>query len=161
MQTKQDLEEWYSKPDQWGYFNNPEDERRLKNILNVAGWGKRVYRKAIDIGCGEGFITRHIPAEQIHGYDFAQNALNRLPPNVIPVTQPEGKYDLVLCTGVLYQQYDHEAIYNLIMQSAEKYIVIGGIESWLIQKNFGKQLYSMTFSYREFTQKVTLYEVGA
>jgi hypothetical protein len=159
MQSKHDLEDWYSQPDRWGYFNNPEDNNRLNNILYLLGLGKNKYNRAIDIGCGEGFITHHLPAEVIHGYDLSNNALSRLPQNVKSVTQPEGKYDLVLSTGTLYSQYDHESIYEIIMGCASEYILIGGISSWIIEKDFGTEIKSFAFPYREFTQKITLYHV--
>lgn len=159
MQSKEDLDYWYSAKDPWGYFDNPEDEKRLKKILYMLGWGKKEYEKALDIGCGEGFITQHIPAKIIHGLDISDNATSRLPSNVTSIKEIESKYDLVISTGTLYQQYDHEAIYNLIMRAASQYILIGGISDWLINKNFGKQIQFMVFPYREYTQKLTLYEL--
>ena len=159
MQSKQELEDWYSEPDRWGYFSNPEDAERLSKVMFMLGWGKRFYDRAIDIGCGEGFITKHLPAGIIHGIDLSNNALNRLPPNVQPVAEPQGKYDLVVSTGTLYQQYDHEAMYQQIMSCASQYILIGGISEWLIDKNFGRQIQTIIFRYREFNQKMTLYHV--
>jgi hypothetical protein len=157
MQSKQELEDWYSEPDRWGYFNSQEDMIRLKKILYMLGWGKKKYKRAIDIGCGEGFIAQHLPAEEIQGLDLSDNALSRLPANVIPVSEPQGKYDLVISTGTLYKQYDHEAIYKTIMSCASEFILIAGIEDWLIEYDFGVRLQFNVFSYREFTQKVSLY----
>lgn len=159
MQSKQELEQWYEEPDKWGYFSNEYDEIRLKNIIYMLGWGKKRYDRILDIGCGEGFITQHLPSEVIHGLDISDNAMGRLPSNVKPVSAPEGKYDLVVSTGTLYSQYDHEHIYNLIMQSASQYILIGGISDWLIEKNFGAEVQKMHFPYRQFTQKLSLYAV--
>lgn len=159
MQSKEELEDWYSQPDRWGYFHNPDDHIRLKNILSMLGWGKVNYDRAIDIGCGEGFITAHLPANEIHGLDLSNNALNRLPSHIKAVNRPEGKYDLVVSTGTLYTQYDHEAMYQLIKNCASEFILIGGISDWLIPKAFGKQLQVKEFRYREFIQKITLYAV--
>lgn len=161
MQTKQELEDWYSEKDRWGYFENPEDANRLKQILYLLGWGQKRYTRALDIGCGEGFITAHLPADEIHGLDLSDNALKRLPPSVNAVNSPLGKYDLVISTGTLYKQYDHESIYKTIIQSASKYILIGGISDWLINYDFGKQIHFHCFNYREFTQKLTLYDISA
>ena len=159
MQSKQELEDWYSQPDRWGYFSNPEDTKRLEKILFMLGWGKSHYKRAIDIGCGEGFVTTFLPADEIHGLDLSDNALARLPQNVIPVSAPQGKYDLVVSTGTLYQQYDHEGIYQMIMSCASEYILIAGISDWIINKEFGKQIQMSIFPYREFTQKMTLFHV--
>lgn len=159
MQSKQELENWYEEQDRWGYFSNPEDSNRLKEIISILGWGKLRYDRAIDIGCGEGFITAHLPATEIHGLDLSDNALTRLPSHIQPVAQPIGKYDLVVSTGTLYTQYNHEAMYQLIKTCASAYILIGGISDWLIPKDFGKQLQVKEFRYREYTQKLTLYGV--
>lgn len=156
IQSKEELENWYDQFDRWGYFENKDDAKRLQNIMQLIGDNK--YDKAIDIGCGEGFITQHLPANLIYGLDLSNNALNRLPSNVIGVNEPEGTYNLVVSTGTLYEQYDHEAIYNMIIKSAQSHILIGGIKEWLIDYNFGKIISTIEFPYREFTQKVTLYE---
>jgi hypothetical protein len=161
MQSKQELEDWYSEPDRWGYFRNPDDENRLKYILDTLKVGKPKYDRALDIGCGEGFVTQHLPATIIHGYDVANNALNRLPQNVLPCPSPFGKYDLVITTGTLYSQYDHETINKMILQYAEKYVLVAGIREWLINYSYGKELTTIIFPYREFTQKLTLYELEA
>ena len=84
----------------------------------------------------------------------------RFPANVIPVKEPIGKYDLVISTGTLYQQYDHEAIYKTIIEAASHHILIGGIKDWLIDYNFGKVIKTIEFPYREFIQKMTLYEIS-
>ena len=159
MQSKQELEDWYSEPDPWKYIDNVMDDIRLRNILKLLGWGKKRYDRAIDIGCGEGFITRHLPADEIHGLDLSDKAMSRLPPNVTPVSAPQGKYDLVISTGTLYKQYDHEAIYKLVMQSASRFILVGGIEDWLIDYDFKRRVQFSVFPYREFTQKLTLYDL--
>ena len=156
MQTKQELEDWYAKPDQWGYFTNPEDEKRRTLLLSMLDCGY-YYERALDVGCGEGYITEKIPAHTIHGLDLATNALARLPKNVIPVQKPHGQYDLVVSTGTLYAQYDHKAIYECIMDTAKEHILISGIGDWLIPYGFGTPLRTIKFPYREFEQHATLY----
>ena len=161
MQTKQELETWYQKEDPWEYKKNEDDKIRLKQILFTLGWGPRVYSRALDVGCGEGFVTSHIPAFEIHGLDLSLTAMSRLPGNVKAVTKPEGKYDLVISTGTLYKQYDHESIYKTIMEAASGYILIAGIEDWLVKYDFGKEIYHCATKYRhEYTQKITLYEIA-
>ena len=96
MQSKEELESWYDQPDRWGYFSSEEDTKRLKKLLSIL---PKKYHKAIDIGCGEGFVTRHLPADIISGMELSENAKMRLPANVIPVKEPIGKYDLVVSTG--------------------------------------------------------------
>jgi len=154
VQSKEDLERWYSQSDRWGYFHEPDDSIRLKNILRILDY----YEKAIDIGCGEGFITRHLPAREIFGVDISENAMSRLPENVTPLNEPNGKYDLVISTGTLYQQYNHKQIYDWVIASAKNHILIAGIKDWLVDYDFGMQLKTLEFKYREYTQKITLYK---
>lgn len=154
IQSKEDLERWYSQSDRWGYFHEPDDSIRLKNILRILDY----YDSAIDIGCGEGFITRHLPAKEIFGLDISENAMSRLPDNVTSVKVPNGKHDLVVSTGTLYQQYDHKQIYDWIVASAKHHILIAGIKDWLVDYHFGEVLKTLEFKYREYTQKITLYK---
>jgi len=156
MQTKQELEDWYEKPDQWGYFSNPEDEKRRTLLLSMLDCGY-YYERALDVGCGEGFITKEIPAYTIHGLDLSKNALSRLPRNVTPVDAPIGQYDLVVSTGTLYAQYDHKAIYETIMAAAADHILISGIGEWLIPYDFGHAVRTIKFPYRDYEQHATLY----
>lgn len=154
IQSKEDLERWYSQSDRWGYFHEPDDSIRLKNIIPILDY----YDSAIDIGCGEGFVTRHLPAKSIYGVDISDNAMSRLPDNVIAIKEPNGKHDLVVSTGTLYQQYNHKQIYEWVMASAKHHILIGGIKDWLIDYDFGEELKTLEFKYREYTQKITLYK---
>jgi len=157
MQTKEELEEWYDSHDPWGYETNKEDSIRLKKILSLLD---KKYHKALDIGAGEGFIARHLPADMISGIELSETAKSRFPANVVPIKEPIGQYDLVISTGTLYQQYDHKAIYDTIIKSATHHILVGGIKDWLINYDFGKEIKTIEFPYREFIQKITLYEVS-
>lgn len=163
MQTKLELEKWYDTEDPWGYRSNPEDIKRRKMIIDMLHrhMPSNGYQKAIDIGCGEGFITTQLPASSIHGIDLSDNALNRVPDNVIPVSIPNGLYDLVVSTGTLYPQYDHERINSYILSCRLHHVLIGGIKDWLLNYNYGKIIETIEFPYREFTQKLTLYEISA
>ena len=154
MQSKEELEEWYSVSDRWGYFHEPDDSIRLRNIIRMLD----TYESAIDIGCGEGFITRELPAKTIYGLDISENAMDRLPSNVIGIYEPNGKHDLVISTGTLYEQYNHKQIYDWIVSCAKHHILIAGIKEWLKPYDFGKELKTMEFKYRDFTQKLTLYQ---
>ena len=58
MQTKQELEDWYSVEDPWHYKTTDDDLYRKNTILSILD----NYETALDIGCGEGFVTTHLPA---------------------------------------------------------------------------------------------------
>jgi hypothetical protein len=157
MQSKQELEDWYDNTDPWGYLTNKEDTIRLKKVLSLLN---KNYHKALDIGAGEGFIAKHLPADMISGIELSETAKSRFPANVVPIKEPIEKYDLIISTGTLYEQYDHESIYKMIMNSASHHILIGGIKDWLINYDFGKEIKTIEFPYREFIQKITLYEIS-
>jgi hypothetical protein len=71
------------------------------------------------------------------------------------------KYDLVMTTGTLYTQYDHRQIKDWIVDCSTRHILVAGIRDWLIDYKFGNVIFEKEFQYREFTQKVIIYEVGA
>ena len=158
MQSKEELEKWYSTPDPWAYETTFDDLDRKEKILQIL---PTKYTRALDIGCGEGFVTRNLPAIDIHGIELSDFAASRFSWNIRRVFAPEGMYDLVMTTGTLYQQYDHQQIAKWIKESACKHILIAGIKDWLIDYDFGKIIQQKEFAYRQYIQKVTLYEVGS
>jgi len=160
MQSKPEIEDWYQTPDPWGYETNPDDMLRKQKILNAL---PGTYKRALDIGCGEGWITKDLPAKVIHGLEWSDNARARIPKPVVAVTEPSGKYDLVVLTGVLYPQYDFQTIGRL----AEKHLAKGGtllmchIEDWL-QLLPGKidavLEHQERFPYRQYTELLERYK---
>lgn len=163
MQTKQEIEEWYKKPDPWEYQTTPADlKRKAEVIMALQEVNKfEIYNRALDIGCGEGFVTESLPANEIHGIEVSDLASSRFPNNVIRVHEPQGKYDLVTTMGTMYIQYDNQQFKTWIEQSATRHILIAGIKSWLIDYNFGKVIFEKEFEYRQYTQRIAIYEVGA
>ncbi len=158
MQTKEELEQWYKTPDPWEYETTQDDQIRKDLLLNMLTIR---YRRALDIGCGEGFVTRDLPAIDIHGIEISDLAASPLPWNVKRVHEPEGFYDLVMTTGTLYQQYNHEKIAEWIRRCAYRHVLVAGIKDWLIPYNFGTPIAAKEFQYRQYTQSVILYEVSA
>jgi hypothetical protein len=158
MQTKEELEQWYKTPDPWEYETTQDDQIRKDLLLSMLTIR---YRRALDIGCGEGFVTRDLPAIDIHGIEISDLAASRLPWNVKRVHEPEGFYDLVMTTGTLYQQYNHEQIAEWIRRSAYRHVLVAGIKDWLIPYNFGTPIAAKEIQYRQYTQSVILYEVSA
>lgn len=163
MQSKEELERWYTKEDPWQYRINDYDKFRKEFIVDTL---LRVnnnvfYDRCLDIGAGEGFVTESLPANTIHAIEISDHAASRFSQNVQRVLQPDNQYDLVLTTGTLYPQYNHEQIKNWIDQSKSKHVLVAGIKDWLIDYTFGKIISDSTFSYREFTQRVIVYEISA
>ena len=158
MQTKEELEHWYAVSDPWLYRQTLDDQIRKDLILDFL---PLKYQRALDIGCGEGFVTTDLPAIDIHGIEISDNAAHRLPWNVKRVHQPEGVYDLVMTTGTLYHQYNHAQIAEWIRRASARHVLIAGIKDWLVPYNFGTPIASKEFKYREYTQSVILYDVSA
>ena len=161
MQTKQELEYWYKDEDPWDYRTHPDDIYRKNFYLTALEHLGEEYERALDIGAGEGFITQDLPAKEIHAIELSDVAAARLPENVKRVQAPIGEYDLVLVTGLLYQQYDHASIARTASEAASKHICIGGISEWLLPYNFGEVIRSFEFPYREYLSRFSIYETRA
>jgi trans-aconitate methyltransferase len=155
MQSKAELEDWYQDKDPWGYKTNPDDQKRKEKIL--AAIPKKKYKRALDIGAGEGFITKDLPAAEIHAIEVSDKAAKRLPRNVKRVKQPEGKYDLILATGVLYKQYDYETMLKWIKDHASGVVVTCNIKDWEIPLDLGESK-DTTFKYRDYEQMLRVFK---
>jgi hypothetical protein len=162
MQTKEQIEDWYKIPDRWQYFQSADDDIRRHIFLNML---PETYTNALDIGAGECFITQKLPAQNIYGIEWSDNAASRFPPNVTRIHQPscDTNYDLVVTTGTLYPQYDHKQIYGWILEAASYHILVAGIKDWLMDypfERFCKVIDRKEFPYLNFTQQVTLYQIN-
>ena len=127
MQSKEELEEWYKTPDPWAYQITEDDAKRKEIILEMLPYN---YQRALDIGCGEGFITANLPAADIHGIEISDTAASRFPWNVKRVLEPVGVYDLVITTGTLYHQYNHAQIAKIIESCSCRHVLVAGIKAW-------------------------------
>lgn len=156
MQSIQELESWYQNEDPWGYKTNPHDSYRKVRILDALKSKK--YTKALDIGCGEGWITQHLPAKIIHGLELSEHATSRIPKPVIPVKGPSGKYDLITLMGVLYTQYDYKRMIELALKHIKKggTILTCHIKDWEQQLPLTEDVV-MEFPYREYTEVLRRY----
>jgi len=158
MQTKQELDEWYKDDDPWDYKTTHDDIYRKNFYLTVLEDLGGNYSRALDIGAGEGFITKDLPADEIHAIEMSDTAASRFPDNVKRMSTPMGTYDLVLVTGLLYKQYDHAGIAQMALSAAQKHVCIGGIEDWLLPYSFGRMVATFKFPYREYISVFNVYE---
>lgn len=157
VEDKDRLEEFYQKPDPWDYQTNPDDQERKQRIVSLLeGYG--VYRRALDIGAGEGWITSSLPAKEIFGIEISDTAANRFPANVRRAHEPDGLYDLVITTGTLYRHYDYKQIVDWLKNHSCGDILIAGIKEWLINTDgFGEPITIHEFKYRDYTQQIRMY----
>lgn len=154
MQSKQDIENWYNESDPWQYETHPDDKKRKDIILSHL---TKRYKRALDIGAGEGFLTKDLPADEIHAIEISDQAASRLPSNIKRVHQPEGMYDLIIATGVFYDQYDWQQFHKWIEQHASGLVLTSNIASWEHELPHNPIL-TQTFPYREYNQHLCLYD---
>jgi CO dehydrogenase/acetyl-CoA synthase epsilon subunit len=158
-QSIAEIEEWYKQADPWNYLCNPDDlTRKEKIIAKLSEYP--TFQRALDIGGGEGWISKDLPAKSIEVYEVSENARKRLPEGILGVTEATGNYDLVVATGVLYQHYHFEQMLEIIKKHATKVILIAGIKDWLVDTTqLGSLVYEEEFPYREYTQVIKIYDV--
>ena len=157
MQTKAELEAHYAGPDPWGYKKNPDDINRREKIVNLLRDRYQGFARALDIGAGEGWITIGLPAGELWGYELSENARSRMPFGVIPTIAPEGEYDLVVATGVLYAHYDFQTFLTLIKKHSSHVVLTSSMKhaeielirnKEFVEKSLGlKEVYAEEFDY--------------
>lgn len=168
MQPKDEIEKAYEKPDPWGFQTNPADKERKRIILqtlseSMPSYGK--FNKALDLGAGEGWITKDLPAHTRHAFEISSNAKARLPEGVTGVENPTGFYDLVIATGVLYGHYDYRTFFERIERHAILTVLTCNIKAWerpemsdpdWLRKELGLvQLREFEFPYKPWNEELT------
>ena len=123
MQTKSDLDKFYSTPDPWGYERSRDDKVRKQWIQVVFNGLDKYFDRGLDIGAGEGFITEVLPTKNIEFIELSDVAAKRNPWGK-RITRPTGKYGVIMATGVLYEQYDYENMRYLIDRHASDYVLL-------------------------------------
>ena len=161
-QDPKEIDDSYKTPDPWGYQNNDWDKVRKTTILMYA-FHYGPYERALDIGAGEGWITQDLPAKEIFGYEVSDTAASRFPNNVKRVKELEGKYDLVIATGVMYEHYDCQKFIDMILKHASGIIILCNIKDCENKdvKRIPGQIHEGEFPYREYIQKLRIYDFNA
>lgn len=160
MMTFQNDEKRYQTPDPWGYQTNPDDIKRKEIILKCLTDLDKCFHRALDIGAGEGWITKDLPAWEIFGLEESDTAAARFPQNVIRVEKPQGMYDLIIATGVLYGHYDWRRLLNYIMCHASGIVLTCHLEKVEVPEvaRIPNQIYETKFSYRGEVEKLRIYD---
>lgn len=162
MQTKKEIEDSYRDGSPWDYETNPEDAKRKKIILDRLST-HAPFMRALDLGCGQCFITRDLPANEIFGYELSDNAASRFPTNVKRVIEPDGGYDLVVATGVFYAHYDFKTLLGLVHKHAYQIFLTCNIKEWVVpalDEFKSKTVHEEFFPYREYTQHLRIFDFG-
>lgn len=172
-QTRNNIEGFYAKDDPWGYFSNEDDALR-KQIL-LAELAAHDLSSALDIGCGNGFITESIPARSVLGVDLSAAAIdeanrrNRLASVAyrsgslfdLP-SMGLGRYSAVIITGVLYEQYIGKSL-PLVYRLIDEVMEPGGllfsvhIDSWYLARFPYPRIRELRYRYRSYTHLLEVY----
>lgn len=172
VQSKEELESWYSKEDPWEYENNPQDTMRKARILSVIP--QNSYENVLDIGSGNGFLTRDLPGKHIIGLEISEKAVEWARKTApAHVTYRAGSLfdlqdldlppmDLIVITGVLYPQYLGPAnrLAILLIDQILKpggILVTSHIYSWLKIRFPYYTISREYFAYREYSQVLEVY----
>ncbi len=177
LQKPGELDEFYEKPDPWNYRSNPDDERRRVELMSLLP--RRNYARCLDIGCGNGFVTFFLPGDEVVGIDYSQKAVQWASELIAEQPRPErfrfeclslfdprlrelGRFDLVVVTGVLYEQYigrGKAVVRNLVDEMLEEGGVLASshIRDWSPLR-FPYSLLDVTvYPYRDYTHQLEIY----
>jgi 2-polyprenyl-3-methyl-5-hydroxy-6-metoxy-1,4-benzoquinol methylase len=172
IQTRESIEAWHSSKDPWNYNTNSYDLLRRDMLLSELP--EIQFKNVLDIGCGQGFITKQIVADNVTGIDISHKAIEYAQENyegqvkflqgsIFDVhTTFENKFDLIIITGVLYQQYIGDAsnlIYVLIDQILEDegHLVSVHINEWNICRFPYLRTKEIIYPYRDYNHKLEVY----
>lgn len=159
---KEKLEKFYTKNDPWGYETNPEDKKRKEIILKELGkyTPDHGFKRVLDIGAGEGWLTKDLPGHEIYGYEISDKAASRFPDNVKRIKDEDlkdQKFDLIIATGVFYKQYDYKKMLDMIMKYANGIVLTCNIKDWEIN-DLPFKTSEMYFPYRQYVEHLAIYD---
>ena len=173
LQSKSEIEEWHKAADPWGYESNPDDARR--KLILLSELPVRKYDSVLDIGCGQGFVTRDLPGKSILGVDVSEEAIqfaNRYATERInfragdlfhlDLVLDRSSFDLVLITGVLYPQYIGDA-HTLIYEIVDRLLADNGVlvsvhvNEWYKARFPYLVLKEHSYGYRQYHHRLEVY----
>ncbi|WP_316773187.1 class I SAM-dependent methyltransferase [Pedobacter frigiditerrae] len=174
IQSKVEIENWYEKNnDPWAYDTSHDDLRRKEILLREIPKGN--YENVLDIGCGNGFITKNLPGKIIIGMDISENVIKAanklnqnksikyLQKNIFDLYNHNEKYDMIIITGVLYPQYIGNSS-NLIHLIIDKILQDTGIlitvhiNEWYQSRFPFNFLKEVIYPYQNYLHKLEVYQ---
>lgn len=106
-------------PDPWRLETSPYEA--AKYDMSIAALGGRKYRSALEVGCAIGVLTERLSAHAVEllAIDVSETALARagarcdgvrFERRAFPAEAPDGPYDLIVLSEVLYYLDDEDLI---------------------------------------------------
>lgn len=142
--------------------DNPLQQQLIKRFQTrcVAHLSRLSFRTVIDVGCGEGFLSRVLldafPHIELTGVDLSEEAVRNA-----ALRCPEGRfearrvetladagehYDLVVCSEVLEHLDDPQAALDTLQRLADHYALLTvPWEPWFLLANLARGKYLKTF----------------
>lgn len=177
LQSERELDAWHGSPDPWGYETHPDDTLRKQILLEEIP--DRQYPRVLDIGCGQGFITRDLPGASVIGIDVSAEAISHAQERIKESPRAtqlsfiqaslfdlrsklDDRFDLIVITGVLYPQYIGDAL-NLVYHVIDEILRPGGvlvsvhIDDWYRARFPYLMLKEHFYAYREYNHRLEVY----
>ena len=126
-------------PDPWGFETSPYERRKYERTLSALAPRPRRYHRALEVGCSIGVFTAMLAplCEELLAVDVSEKAVavakERLKnfPHVrvqrltLPEETPQGPFDLVVASEVLY--YWPEDVMLAALRRFEEVLTPGGV----------------------------------
>lgn len=171
LQSMEELDQWHASDDPWQYESTPDDLRRKSILLSEIP--SRSYGRTLDIGCGQGFVTRDLPGSSVMGIDISSQAIARAQrysddalqfrqASIFDLAGCEERYDLIIVTGVLYPHYIGNSL-TLIYRIVDRLLAENGvlvsvhIDAWYKARFPLLLLKQHFYDYREYTHRLEVY----
>lgn len=172
IQSAETLDNWYRIDDPWNYESHPDDALRKNTLL--AELPSRQYQRVLDIGCGQGFITRDLPGIEVIGVDISAKAIAQAQRHASPrlhfvqgaifdlSSKVQGPFDLILVTGVLYPQYIGHALTTVYrdltaLLGEDGLLMSVHIDDWCQARFPMLRIREHFYPYREYLHRLELY----
>lgn len=126
------VEAYYEQPDLWKLARYHDDHDQRMRARAVSSLVDPLCASLLDVGCGNGFITRQLKARRVVGLDLSQAALAEFEGEYVcgsadNLPFDDASFDTVVCTELLEHlpQHSFERATREMVRVARRQIVIG------------------------------------
>lgn len=173
IQSKKSLDKFHSYIDPWNYEKSNDDLIRREILLREISQFSP--KNILDIGCGQGFITSKLNVDEVIGIDISskaienaklQNKNKKIKYFNLSIFElydfNNSKFDMILITGVLYQQYIGDSS-SLIYSLINRILKTGGIlinvhiDEWYSCSWPFIKIKDFYYPYRTYTHKLEIF----